>query len=194
MTPDVAFPARRLLLAGSGSIACAALPAWVVWIRQELGIEVRVLLTRRAQSLVSEATLAALSGNDVARDSEKPADLGSVPHQGLAAWPDAILVAPATANVLAKVANGFADDLLTTVVLATEKPVLFAPALPPAMQGKPAVRRNLATLERDGYGLVPTQTGFVAADGSQGAGAMSDVPVALAYLKRFMNRSVERVA
>jgi len=186
--PAEPFPARRLLLAGSGSIACADLPMWVTWIRQSLGIEVRILLTRRARSLVSEAALAAISGHPVAHDSEAVAALASVPHQELASWGEAVLVAPATANLVAKVAHGIADDLLTTVLLATERPVVLAPALTPAMAAKPATRRNLETLADDGYGVVPTARGFVASDGSVGEGAVADPPTALAFLKRFMDK------
>jgi hypothetical protein len=99
--------------------------------------------------------------------------------------PQAALVAPATANLLAKLAAGIADDLLTTVLLAFEGPVVLAPALAPEMADKPATRRNLETLVRDGYGIVPTMQGLEAATSERAEGGMADALTAFAYLKRF---------
>ena len=192
--PRAEFPIRRLLLGASGSIACAILPAWVSFMRESLGLEVRVLLTRRAELLVSAATLGALSGHPVALDRDDPATLATVPHQELADWPEAILVAPATANVIARLAAGMADDLLTTVVLAAECPVVLAPAMALPMLSKPATVRNLDTVRRDGCGIVPVHDGFAASAGASRGGAMADAPVALAYLKRFLAQAAKEVA
>jgi phosphopantothenoylcysteine decarboxylase/phosphopantothenate--cysteine ligase len=188
------FPARRLLLCAGGSVACAHLPFWVSWIRQTFDLEVRLLLTRRAESLVSAVSLGALSGHPVQLDREDAAALQRIPHHDLAAWPDAVLVAPATANLLAKAAQGVADNMLLTVLLATEAPVAFAPSLTPAMLAKPAVRRNLDTLYADGHVIIDPQRGLAAAEGVEADGAMADPVVAMAALKRFLEPTKARAA
>lgn len=188
------FPARRLLLCAGGSVASAHLPFWVSWIRQTFDVEVRLLLTRRAENLVSAVSLGALSGHPVQLDRVDAAAQQRVPHCELAAWPDAVLVAPATANLLAKAAQGIADNLLLTVLLATDAPVAFAPALTPAMAAKPAVRRNLETLRADGHAIIDPKRGFAAVDGVEAEGAMADPVAAMAALKRFLESTEVRAA
>lgn len=189
---------RRLMLCGSGSgsggVAVALLPAWVAWIRQHFEIEIRVALSRGAEELVSPKALAVLAQHRVLRSSTQVDELPEVEHIAAANWPDAVLVAPTTANLLAKLAQGAADDLLSTVLLACPAPVVLVPSLPPAMAAKPAVRRNLATLTADGFGIVPTVWGVETATGARGAGAMADAPTALAYRKRFVAASLAEAA
>ncbi|MGI8574118.1 MAG: flavoprotein [Egibacteraceae bacterium] len=180
------FPAERLLLCAAGGIGAALLPAWILWLREHFEIDVRVALTRSAQGLVSAKALTAVSGRPVLLDGDEARNDATVRHIEAAEWSDAILVAPATANLLAKLAHGFADDLVTTVLLATERPVVLVPSLPPSMEGKPCTRRNLALLHHDGFGVAPTVVGRVAADGSHANGAMLDAPAAFAHLKRFI--------
>jgi phosphopantothenoylcysteine decarboxylase/phosphopantothenate--cysteine ligase len=174
------YPAERILLAGTGAIGVALLPAWVFWIRQHFKLEVRVALTRHAEELVSATSLEVLCGAPVVREGD------GVAHLEAASWADAVVVAPATANVLAKAAQGIADDIVTTVVLAADCPVVFVPSLPPAMRAKRATVRNLRRLADDGYGIVPTGEGVQAFDNTIGGGAMADPPAALAFLKRFI--------
>lgn len=180
---------RRLLLCGSGGVAVALLPAWVAWISQHFEVEVRVGLSQGAESLVSPKALAVLTQREVLCRSALGDELPEVRHLNAARWPDAVLVAPATANLLARLAQGIADDLLTTVLLACDAPVVLVPSVPPAMAGKPATRRNLAVLAEDGFGIVPTVQGVEAATATPAAGAMADAPQALEYLKRFVARS-----
>jgi phosphopantothenoylcysteine decarboxylase/phosphopantothenate--cysteine ligase len=180
------FPAERLLLCAGGGIGAALLPAWIVWLREHFEVEVRVGLTRGAEALVSPKALAVVCGRPVFLDREEQRGDPTVWHIEAAEWPDAVLVAPATANLLAKLAHGIADDMVTTVLLATERPVVLVPSLPPAMESKRSTRRNLATLEGDGFGVAPTAVGRVAASGSHGSGAMLDAPAAFACLKRFV--------
>jgi phosphopantothenoylcysteine decarboxylase/phosphopantothenate--cysteine ligase len=182
---------RRLLLCGSGGVAAALLPAWVAWIRQHFAVELRVVLSRGAESLVSPKALAVLTRNEVLCGSALGDELPEVRHIEAARWPDAVLVAPATANLLARLAQGVADDLLTTVLLACEAPIVLVPSLPPAIAAKPATRRNIATLANDGFGIVPTVHGVETATANEAAGAMADAPAALAYLKRFVGGTTE---
>ena len=188
-----ALPFERLLLCGSAGVSVALLPAWVAWIQQFFDVDVRVVLTRGAEDLVSPKALAVLTRHEVLTSAPADEPDPVVRHLEAARWADAVLVAPATANLIAKLAHGLADDLLTTIVLACEAPVVLAPSLPPAVSAKPAVRRNLALLADDGYGLVPTAQGTEAATGTHAPGAMADAPTALAYLKRFSAADGRRV-
>jgi phosphopantothenoylcysteine decarboxylase / phosphopantothenate---cysteine ligase len=184
------YPVRRILLAGTGAIGVSLLPSWVFWIRNHLGLEVRVALTRHAEALVSAKALSVLSGHPVL--AESLGDTGpEVTHMTAAAWAEAVLVVPATADVIGKLANGIADDLVTTIVASAECPVVLVPSLPPAMESKAATQRNLKQLADDGYGLVPTLSGVQLSDNTVGGGAPADPATALAYLKRFV---VERRA
>lgn len=188
------LPVDRLLLCGSGGVSVALLPASVAWIQQHFEVEIRVVLSRGASELVSPKALAVLTRNEVmpaaAGDDTGP----SVRHLELARWAQAALVAPATANLLAKLVAGIADDLLSTVLLAFEGPIVLAPALPPAFARKPATLRNLEILASDGFGIVPTMEGLEAASSERGDGGMADIPTALAYLKRFMLDSAPSAA
>ncbi len=179
------FPARRLLLCAGGGIGAALLPAWILWLREHFEIDVRVGLTRGAEALVSAKALAVVTGQPVLMDHDEQRDDPTVRHIEAAEWADAILLAPATANLLAKLAHGIADDIVTTVLLATERPVVMVPSLPSSVERKPSTQRNLRVLQDDGFGVAPTVVGRVAADGSHGSGAMLDAPAAFAYLKRF---------
>ncbi|HTW97804.1 MAG TPA: flavoprotein [Acidimicrobiales bacterium] len=182
--PAPAFPVRRVLLAGTGAIGVSMLPAWVFWVRHHLHLEARVALTCHAEALVSPKALAALSGHRVWCESGDVEP--EIAHMEAVGWAEAILVVPATANVIGKLANGIADDLVTTIVAASRCPVVLVPSLTPAMQSKPATQRNLRQLAEDGYGLVPTMTGVQVSDSTLSEGAAADPATALAYLKRFL--------
>lgn len=180
------LPVERLLLCGSAGVGVSMLPASVAWIQRHFDVEIRVVLSRGASELVSPKALAVLTRNEVMESFSGLDDGPSVHHLELARWAEAALVAPTTANLLAKLANGIADDLLTTVLLGFEGPIVLVPSLPPAFARKPALRRNLETLAGDGFGIVPTAEGLEAASGERAEGGMADAPTALAYLKRFV--------
>lgn len=188
------LPVDRLLLCGSGGVSVALLPASVAWIQQHFEVEIRVVLSRAASELVSPKALAVLTRNEVMPAADGDDAGPSVRHLELARWAQAALVAPATANLLAKLVAGIADDLLSTVLLAFEGPIVLAPALPPAFARKPATLRNLEILARDGFGIVPTMEGLEAASSERGDGGMADIPTTLAYLKRFMLQTARAAA
>jgi phosphopantothenoylcysteine decarboxylase/phosphopantothenate--cysteine ligase len=98
-----------------------------------------------------------------------------------------MLVLPASANVLAKAAHGIADDLLTTCIVASSCPVVFVPGMNEIMWRKPAVQRNVATLEADGYGVVAPVEGLAVADGRPTVGAMPEIEEIVAWTTRFLN-------
>lgn len=185
------LPFNRLLIGAGGGIACSLLPAWITWLQQHFNVETRVVLTRGAERLVSAKALAVLTRAEVLIEEDAGPTGSAVRHIAAARWADAVLVAPATANLVGKLAHGIADDLVSTVVLATEAPTVIAPALTPTMASRPATRRNLDTLSADGYCVLPTGLGVESATGDVAAGAMVDAPVAVGALARLVRERLE---
>jgi phosphopantothenoylcysteine decarboxylase/phosphopantothenate--cysteine ligase len=161
---------HRVLLGVSGGIA-AYKACEVVRRLRDAGTQVRVVLTANAARFVTPLTFQALSGQPV-RDGlwDAEAELG-MGHLELARWADAILVAPASANTLAKLAHGFADDLLSTLCLASTAPLAVAPAMNHRMWLHPATQANIATLRSRGVAILGPAHGPLA-EGESGPGRM----------------------
>ncbi len=162
----------RILLGVSGGIA-AYKSAEVVRGLIERGAEVRVTMTRAAREFVTPLTFSVLSGHEVYLEVFTEGNLPVVDHVELADWTDVLVVAPATANTIARLANGLADDFLTTYALAHRGPLLIAPAMETRMWEHPATRRNLELLAARGARFVGPGTGFLAS-GREGAGRMAE--------------------
>ena len=163
----------NIVLGVTGSIAAYRAADLVREFRRR-GHRVRVVMTRAAQAFVSPLTFETLSGERVATHALEQPEEWSVEHVGLARWGEALVVAPATANVLAKMACGIADDFLTTLCLAFEGPVMAAPAMNPSMWKHPAVRGNCKTLEARGVRFVAPAPGVMAC-GEEGVGRLAEV-------------------
>jgi phosphopantothenoylcysteine decarboxylase/phosphopantothenate--cysteine ligase len=156
------FRDKSILLGVTGGIA-AYKAAEVTSRLAQAGAEVTVIMTQHATEFVAPLTFQSLSGREVITDMfARPEAYGGVRHISLAEQAAAILVAPATANVIGKVATGLADDMLTTTILAATCPVVFVPAMNDAMFRNPIVQRNLATLAGHGYVIVPPGEGWLA--------------------------------
>ena len=143
-------PSRKLLLGITGGIA-AYKAAELARLFVKAGWQVQVVMTQHATEFIAPLTFQALTGREVRGalfDAQHEAAMG---HIELARWPDAIVIAPASANTLAKLAQGRADDLLSTLCLATDKPIWVVPAMNRLMWSNPATQDNLATLRRRGY-------------------------------------------
>jgi phosphopantothenoylcysteine decarboxylase/phosphopantothenate--cysteine ligase len=162
----------RILLGVSGGIA-AYKSAEVVRGLIERGAEVRVTMTRAAREFVAPLTFSVLSGHEVYLEVFAEGSLPVVDHVELADWTDVLVVAPATAHTIARLANGFADDFLTTYALVHPGPVLVAPAMETRMWEHPATRRNLELLAARGARFVGPGTGFLAS-GREGPGRMAE--------------------
>ncbi|EZQ18261.1 phosphopantothenoylcysteine decarboxylase [Halopseudomonas bauzanensis] len=140
---------KQVVLGISGGIA-AYKSAELVRRLKDAGADVRVVMTRAAHEFITPLTLQALSGNPVHGDLLDPAAEAAMGHIELARWADLVLIAPATADLMARLATGRGDDLLTTLVLATDAPIALAPAMNQAMWRDPATQANLQTLlQRD---------------------------------------------
>ncbi|GBD42633.1 Coenzyme A biosynthesis bifunctional protein CoaBC [bacterium HR40] len=166
------MPGRRILLVVGGGIAaykCLEL----IRRGRERGLTFRCVTTRAAEQFVTPLALESLSGHRVWRDLFALGEEAEMGHIRLSRDADLVVVAPATADLLAKMANGHADDLASTLLLATDKPVLAAPAMNPRMWEHPATRRNVAQLRTDGVAFVGPEPGELAC-GEQGFGRMAE--------------------
>ncbi|OYW91133.1 MAG: bifunctional 4'-phosphopantothenoylcysteine decarboxylase/phosphopantothenoylcysteine synthetase, partial [Alishewanella sp. 32-51-5] len=161
---------KRILLGISGGIA-AYKSADLVRRLTERGADVRVILTSAAQEFITPLTLQAVSGNPVSHSLLDPAAEAAMGHIELAKWADLILIAPASADVIARLAHGLANDLLTTCVLASSAPVAVAPAMNQQMYKNIATQKNLATLKEHNFHIFGPGVGAQAC-GDTGAGRM----------------------
>ncbi|MBT2988273.1 MAG: bifunctional phosphopantothenoylcysteine decarboxylase/phosphopantothenate--cysteine ligase CoaBC [Candidatus Thiodiazotropha sp. (ex Ctena orbiculata)] len=141
---------RKILLGVTGGIACYK-SAVLLRALQEAGAELRVVMTPAAQAFVTPLTFQALSGHDVYTELLDPSQEAAMDHISLARWADLVLIAPASADFMARIANGMANDLLSTLCLATESQVVLAPAMNRVMWLNPATQDNLQRLLARGY-------------------------------------------
>lgn len=176
-------PTREILVGVSGGIA-AYKSADLVSKLVQSGAAVSVVMTRAATQFVTPNTFAALSGRPVAEHVFEAAHpLGA--HIELARRAQLLCIAPASADILAKTAQGLADDLLSTLYLCFEGPVLMAPAMNSEMWSKPSVQRNVETLQGDGVKLIGPDSGWLSCR-ERGAGRMAEVPEILASCKELL--------
>jgi len=181
------FPAKHILIGITGSISAAMMVPSIVWLRQSLGIQdIRVIMTSQAARIVPPTTISVVTGSKTLVDWSD-AEATDVPHITLAQWADIILVMPATANLLAKVAHGIADDLLSTCLLAAECPVIYAAAMNNAMWRKSATQRNIVQLRADGYHVIDPMVGYAVADGVKNDGAMVAITTVIEQAVELLN-------
>lgn len=163
---------RILLVIGGGIAAYKCLE--LIRRLKERGADVRVIMTRAAEEFVTPLSVGTLAGEKAFTHLFDPASEFDVGHIRLAREPDLVVVAPATADFMAKMARGHADDLASAVLLATDKRVLIAPAMNPLMWAHPATRRNYAQLLADGVAVVGPSEGEMAERGEAGLGRMAE--------------------
>lgn len=167
----VSLADKTILLGLSGSIACYKVADWLRNLRRE-GAKVKVIMTESATRFVAPLTFAALSGNRVFSDMFAREEAELIPHISLARDCDLVLVAPATAQTMARLAHGMADDLLSAVILATEAKVIVCPAMNAKMFNHPATQANLEALRACGYRIVSPDCGEMAC-GEEGPGRLA---------------------
>ena len=177
---------KKILLCVSGGIAvykAAALTSKLV----QAGAEVKVIMSDSAIEFVSPLTFQALSRNDVYYDTFDEKNSKVIAHIDLADWADLVLVAPATANIIGKLANGIADNMLTTTLLATTANVWIAPAMNVHMYDHPAVQKNIQTLYDFGYRFIEPSEGFLAC-GYVGKGRLEEPEKIVSLLTNFFEQ------
>ena len=175
---------RDLILGVTGSIA-AYKAVYLVRELTRLGASVTVCLSEHAREFVGALTFRTLSGRPVLTDLFDPQSADAVEHVALAERAHAVIVAPATANLLAKAANGIADDFLTTLLLAARAPVLMVPAMDGGMWDHAAVTANVATLRRRGVTVLEPDTGALAS-GLSGKGRFPEIDEIVEALRRLL--------
>src|SRR5580704_12025787 len=163
---------KRVLLGVTGGIAAYKSPELVRRLR-ERGAEVQVVMTAAAQQFITPLALQAVSGRPVRTDLWDSTAEAAMGHIELARWAELVIIAPASAGFIARLATGQADDLLTTLCLATEAPVAIAPAMNHVMWAHSATRANVATLEGRGVTVIGPAVGAQAC-GEVGAGRMDE--------------------
>jgi len=178
---------RRIVIGVTGGIACYK-TCELVRLCVKAGAEVKVAMTAHATEFVRPLTFQSLSNHPVATEMFGHTGEISSEHIALARWGEIIVVAPATANCLAKAAHGIADDFLTTLLISTYAPVLFVPAMNTAMLKAPATQHNIARLREFGHIVTPTGTGSLA-DGEVGEGRMLEPAEIMHHIVRALPRT-----
>ncbi len=157
---------------------------------KKIGAGIDVIMTQSATEFITPYTFQSLTGNPVIVNMFESPKYWDMEHISLAQKSDILLIAPATANILGKVAAGIADDMLSTTIMASDKPVVFAPAMNTKMFENPVVQKNIATLMERGYHIIPPKGGILAC-GDEGQGKLQDVPVILEELQRIYQQESE---
>ncbi|HZY64875.1 MAG TPA: flavoprotein [Rubrobacteraceae bacterium] len=175
---------HNILVGITGGIAAYKLPGVIRRLR-EAGHEVKVVATEAAFRFIPEETLAIAAGGPVHTDETWWEESGRVEHVSLARWADLVLIAPATADAMARAAIGLGDDLLSATILAGAKKVLWAPAMNPEMWSSPATKRNVATLESWGHRFVGPEEGLMASEEEEpGVGRLAEETAILAAVEK----------
>lgn len=172
--------ARRIVVAVSGGIA-AYKAAELVSRLKKSGAEVRVVMTKNACEFITPLTLETLSGYPVAVEMFEEHARFEVEHIALAKWADYVIIAPATANIIGKIAHGIADDFLSTFVMATKAAVVLAPAMNDGMYTNTIVQKNIAFLRENGYIVLEPDEGHLAC-GTSGRGRLPEPAVLAEFM------------
>ena len=152
--------ARKMLLCAAGGWQSFMLPSFILSLLQHVADDVQVVLSRAAAKLVSVYAVEAASRHKAYVEMDEQGPDVFVPHIELGLDVDLVLVYPATVNIVGKVANGIADELIAALILATKAPVMFVPISNETMWQHPAAKRNLETLRNDGYLVVPPMPAY----------------------------------
>ena len=175
------FNNLNIVVGITGGIAAYKACGIVSYLKRE-GANVDVIMTKNACEFITPLTLETLSGNKVVIDMFNSPDYMDVKHISLAKKTDLFLIVPATANIIGKVANGIADDMLSTTIMATKAPVIFAPAMNNVMFENPIVQDNIKKLQNYGYKIIEPSIGHLAC-GYEAKGKLAKSEDIINYVK-----------
>ena len=178
---------KNIIIGITGGIAAYKAGDVINQLRKK-GYNVICIMTREAEEFITRLTLETLSGNKVYKDMFKLPDPRQIAHISLAERADLIVICPATANIIGKLASGICDDLLTTTVVSSRSPVLIAPAMNDKMYNNKIIQRNIETLKKAGYKFIDPIRGHLAC-GHVGVGHLADLA---AILKRIEKTLIHR--
>jgi len=185
MFPTKLFENKHILVGVTGCIAAYKSCELIRYLIQQQA-QVQVMMTRSATRFISPLTMETLSGHPVKVEMFPDDEFVGTHHIHLSDWADGTIVAPATANILAKVANGVADDFVSTVLLALHTPVVYAPAMNTHMWNNAAVQKNVETLQAYGALICPPEEGFLA-EGYSGVGRLARLEYLIQYLYKTLH-------
>jgi phosphopantothenoylcysteine decarboxylase/phosphopantothenate--cysteine ligase len=186
--------ARRILLCATGAYVVYGLPRIILQLIHHFADDVQVVLSRSAAKMVSPYAVEVASRNRVFVEMDDCGDGVYVPHIELARNADLIVVFPASVSILGKVANGIADELISALIIAADVPVLFVPVSNPTMLDHPAVKRNVAQLQADGYLVLPPMPGPEVAtrEGMELMGEAFPLPTLLLQMTAVLSKAESR--
>mgnify|MGYP003785965183 CR=1 FL=1 len=176
------FKNLNIVIGVTGGIACYKVCGIINYLKKE-GANIDVIMTKNATNFITPLTLETLSNNKVVVDMFENKTNYNVEHISLAKKADLLLVVPATANIIGKVANGIADDMLSTVIMATKAKVVFAPAMNDAMYENKIVQDNIEKLKKYGYKFIEPDVGALAC-GYQAIGKLANKEKIIKTLKK----------
>lgn len=182
----------RLLMIGTGAIGVANLPGWCTALKQWYSHDIRVLLTQSAQALVSSQAVAATSGSRPITTGFTDHPSYSVAHKQLAAWPDLVIVAPATLSFLSRTALMIPDTLATYSALLTSAPVIVAPSVPGRLWRSSRVKNYATELRERGWEVLEPSTGVAVSDSSIDEGALPSIYEVLLGASRLLSERIIR--
>lgn len=164
---------KNIIVGMTGGIACYKVP-YLVRALDQAGAMVQVIMTGAATEFITPLTMETVSKNPVAINMFPSGQYVATRHIELAGWADLFVIAPATANFIGKASGGISDDLLTTIICATSKPILMVPAMNPGMWKNPVTQKNMASLKELGFMTIGPEEGEMAEPGHAGLGRMSE--------------------
>jgi len=179
---------KQVLIGLTGGIACYKIPYLVRNLTQS-GAEVQIVMTTAATEFITPLTMETMSNRPVALHLFPKEKFVSTHHIDLATWPDVIMIAPATANFIGKIASGISDDLLTTIVCASPKPVMIAPAMNPQMWSNPITQKNYEYLKSLGFDFIMPTEGNMACD-HFGVGRMQEPSILFDHINKFFKSNL----
>lgn len=182
---------KKILVGLTGGIACYKVPNLIRLLTKD-GATVKVVMTPASTKFITPLTLETVSNNPVSVEMFPEGKFVATHHIDLAEWPDLVVVAPATANFLGKVANGISDDLLTTVICATPRPVMIAPAMNPTMWNNKITQRNYVSLKELGCMFIDPVEGDLACE-DYGVGRMAEPEQVFDAIKHFFAQATKKI-
>ncbi len=177
---------KHIVLGITGSIAAYKAASLIRLLRKD-GAEVQVVITPAGKEFITPLTLATLSQNPVISEFFARADGSWHSHVDLGIWADLMIIAPASASTMGKMANGIADNMLITTYLSMKAPTMVAPAMDLDMYQHPSTQRNIETIKKDGCTIIEAQSGFLAS-GLEGKGRMEEPEAILEHVVAFLNK------
>ncbi len=177
---------KSILICITGAVAAVALPNYIMIIRKHIRVNVTVMISKNATKFVTPYSLSIYSGSEVFTDTYDFSEKIIVPHIRHTETADIVLVMPATANIIGKVAHGICDDLISTSILASQSPVLFVPSMNERMWFSKPMQHNVQRIKEYWYHIVEPEMGIEVGDASESFGAMASLKTILSLLKKYL--------